>query len=301
MAVGGIALLIAVAASQIAFEGNALEGAAANGGNQTTFTANDQEKLVERPIKNTKYLDFDKGGIPSQYATSPQKLYRHVSKCYARQSFEKFFKSNQADPDSIFNNREKQEKLTDIKRAYFESDLDLMNSAKAECAAWDSKVSGDLVGVQLYTAALNAALAGDDNATACLINSPWTLPKEDSYAFAALADSFKASVDALVQRGIENGNWKVVTASVRAYRERVGIGAMMPGNEAKAYYFARLGQIGSVNDELASSFGYDASNFAKLAPKTDVASAESAALHDYNSYFNNTQLSEEDITVRCGN
>ena len=75
---------------------------------------------------------------------------------------------------------------------------------------------------------------------------------------------------------------------------------MVPGNDATAYYYARLGQMGSYNDELASSFGYDASNFARLIAPAALEAAEAKAIHDYGAYFGSKKLTEEDITVRCG-
>ncbi|MCC8624584.1 hypothetical protein [Xanthomonas vesicatoria] len=299
----GILVIIAVAAVQYAgtqsFDGAKLEN---NGALEQETKDESTYRGVSESFTKRKpgFFVYDTKGVDARYTSSPERAYHYISKCYARKSFEAFFNSSQGDPTSIFNDKAKLESLSDVKRSYLESDLNMMASSKKECAEWDSKVDKDTASQQVYGSALNAAIAGEDDATACLIFNPWKLPEKTSRQFIELRDSFKDNAAELIQRGIKNGNWKVVAANVMAFRERNGLGAVVPGNDATGYYFARLAQLGSSNSELSSSYGYDASNFAKNSSEDDIERADQKAKQDFEAFFAGSKLSEEDITVRCG-
>ncbi|SYZ54600.1 hypothetical protein CPBF426_27380 [Xanthomonas arboricola pv. juglandis] len=302
MAISGFALLLGFAAMQYSASGNASLGidesndSAQNGENPSA--SGRSTKLKEVP--EGRLFKYDTRGVGQDYSVSPQKSYDHISKCYARKSFENFFNSMQKDPSSIFNDKVKLESMSDLKRSYLERDLDMMVSAKKECSKWDEVVDRELASQQVYGAALNAAISGEDDATACLIFSPWPLPDKNSKQFFDLQNSFKDNANELVQRGVKNGNWKVVAANVLAFRERTGLAAVLPGDDATGYYFSRLGQLGSNNEDLASSFGYDASRFAKNLSAETIKRSEDKAEQDFKAFFGNSRLTEDDTTVRCG-
>lgn len=160
--------------------------------------------IASAPILTMQSRMGDREAADRLFAESRQCLkFRLLDSFFGKVGYAKWLANNEAYLASV--DQAERERITTA----IATNLDFIESSRDLCAG----IGADFNDGRIYNTALIAARLGNDDATACLLASPYDLPKRTP----AEAREFDREAMALGQASLQRGSWKTVLAMAQIY------------------------------------------------------------------------------------
>lgn len=239
-------------------------------------------------------------GIPIASRSSHSEAYKYLRQCQARRQFETFVENSKVDPDSLQSRPEKIMQLDPDTRARYLDRLVMLEDRRQECADWEKNVSLDIAYEQLYLTALENALVGDQIAASCFVVRTWPMPSAGSPEHQRVVRLYVENSKRLIDSGIANGSWPVVRATAAALSSNHSVESLLPTDSRMAYQISRLIQLGSADNALSQTYGYDAAQFgAKIGSPMELQRLDEEARQLFQTNFHSSYAEMTSFTTLC--
>lgn len=216
------------------------------------------------------------------------RLFDDLSECLHASRLDAAFRADIKDKNSFLNNpggsqlsaQEQTKKLDEIQK-----ELDKIQRADVLCR----NLPDDFNDGRIYQAALQAARAGDADATACLLMAPYNTPRPTPEQ----GREYAAEVMRLAEDGLHQGNWNVALAMPFIYSYWIGdagpfgyFGFLIQPDPVKELQYSELIRLGTPDDTpVAASLDRRLSILRSKMSLAQQAAADRWAQETYASYF----------------
>lgn len=239
-------------------------------------------------------------GIPVALRSSHSGAYKYLRQCQARRQFETFVENSKVDPDSLQSRPEKIMQLDPDTRAGYLDGLAMLEDRREVCADWEKNVSLDTAYEQLYLTALENALAGDQIAASCFVVRTWPMPSNGSPEYQRVARLYVDNSRRLIDSGLSKGSWPVVRATAAALSSNHSVDSLLPTDNPMAYQISRLMQLGSGDNALSQTYGYDAAQFgANVGSPAELQRLDAEARQLFETNFHSSHAEMTSFTTLC--
>lgn len=226
--------------------------------------------------------------------------YESLRDCVTYVRFGAILQREAHNPEFPLNNLRRMGELPAQEQARLNKFSSIVQTKRAECGGYDSEAGYAAASRMLYDLALSLGRQGDMEAANCFVEAPWAIPSGPSVEADKLGSIYAANAKQLAQYGLRRGNWRSALAAFYAAQAEHGITVGIGFSPQEKYSLARLLQMGSVDSETSSRYGYDAARLAAGLSAGEIATADKQASTMYESYYKGKSIPESALSQNCG-
>lgn len=227
--------------------------------------------------------------------------YEFLRDCITYVRFGAIMQREAHNPEFALNNPRLMSKLPSITQDRLNRYASIVQSKERECGSFSSPENYAAASREMYDLALELGKKGDVEAATCFVEAPWAVPSGPSAEAEELESIYAKNAKNLADYGIRQGNWRSVMAAFHAGQAEHGISSNIGYSVEERYSLARLLQMGSIDPELSSAYGYDAARLSANLNATVIASADKRANYMFESYYNGRGMAADSaLSQNCG-
>lgn len=226
--------------------------------------------------------------------------YEFLRDCITYVRFGAIMQREAHNPEFALNNPQQMSKLPSRDQDRLNRYASIVQKKKEECGSFNSAESYAAASREMYNLALELGKKGDVEAATCFVEAPWAVPGGPSAEAEELESMYAENAKKLADYGVRQGNWRSVLAAFQAAQAEHGISSNIGYSVEERYSLARLLQMGSIDPELSSAYGYDAARLSANLNATVIASAEKRANYMFESYYKGKGMTDSALSQSCG-
>lgn len=240
-------------------------------------------------------------GMPASVEGNAAAQFRFFRDCAKFHRFDAFYTEKAADPTWALNDPDALAEMSSERRQRILDIMEFVEESRSDCEPWVENTPRDLANAQIYASALNAALSGNEDATACFILASWQEPGRDSKYYRELKDAYATHTPAFVREGVGSGRWSIVFAVNQAIQQEHRLTASARFDTKDKYFFSRLAQLGADDAESQSLYGDQAASYARYLPIPVVVEQDQRASSLFTTRFRRDEMDAQTVTDMCVN
>lgn len=227
--------------------------------------------------------------------------YSDVKSCFRYKRLSEFYAAKMSDPTSPLGNPELFRSLPKEQQDYANETMRILKEDESKCFGWASSTDHIQASLQIYSAARSAANRGDEDAISCYVLASWQTPPEQLKEYKDLSENYRREVPRLLDRALEMGSWRALTAIASNLGEQRGLRANSGLLPAQKYLVARLAQLGASDSMAAAQHGSQAAAQSEFLSGEELRSLDGRASTLYATKFGRSKYEQQDILDRCVN
>jgi|GEM_PF-3905897 len=245
-----------------------------------------EQKIAPLPHKNLSPLDL-------------RRTYDIARNCVTYIQFGALMERKKNDPEFALNNPRAMGMLSAPEQERLIRYRSIAQEGRMDCEVYNEpSYSGSLM--KIYDVSSQLAASGDLDAATCFVEAPWGTPVDPSPEFEALRQLYEDNARKFAEFGISHGNWRSAIAAFDAAQAEHGIRASIKYSIPEKYSLARLLQMGSIDSDMNSRYGYDAAMLARTMTAAELVRADARASEMYSVYFQRKAIPESALLQNCG-
>lgn len=251
------------------------------------------------PVPASPAINFAE--IPAAVAPDAGRRYAFIRDCMKFRHFDSFYREQAADPSWPLNNPDALAAAPLEMRSALLNTSRFLDEHRNACEPWLEASSQDQQNAQVYEAALQAALQGDQGAAACFVMAPWQKPSEQGPHYEGLAKAYATHAKRFAQEGLRAGSWPIVLAASQATQAQHGLQATSGLSNQDKYLLLRLAQLGSTDHAGQSPYDDGVTSAARHLTAEALISLDKRAADLFANEFKGGQVSVQAVTDTCVN